>query len=119
MKNALFAPDDKLAEYVIDNMGHASSGVITIEDGTNMDLPLPDLQEPRGVFLISDQDILVTLNGGQQEQMLKASEGLDDAPTYCRFFFEGAISSVNLEKPATIPATDARIRWVVWGNPEA
>lgn len=118
-KNILFAPDDKLAEYVISNMRHASGGEITIENGTDMDLPFPDIDTVRGVYIQSDQDILITLNGGQQESLEKADVGTTDAPTYCRFFFEGEITSLNIEKADSTPDADANVLFFCWGDPES
>jgi hypothetical protein len=118
-KNVLFAPNDARAEITIDNMEHISSGVLTIEDDSDMDVPLPDIQTVRGIFLKADQDVIVTINGGDPQQLRRPSEGTEDAPTYCHFFLEGDITSVNVEKPATTPAADSHVRWVVWGNPEA
>lgn len=119
MNNALFAPDDKLAEITIDNMEIASSGVLNVENDSNMNVPLGDMTSVRGIFIKSDQNILITLNGGDQESLEKPSEGTDDAPTYCHYFFEGVITSVNIEKADSTPETDANVRFCVWGSPEA
>lgn len=117
-KNILFAPDDSLVETVIENMEHFSSGRITVEDGTNMDVPLPDIAEVRGVLIRSDQDVNIALNGGTALPMKRPSAGASDAPTYADFFFEGTLTSINIAKPATIPAASAIIRYAVYGDPE-
>lgn len=118
MKNVLFAPDDKLAEVTIDNMGVVTSGVLKVENDSNMSLPFGDLVSLRGVFLKSDQNILITLNSGDQESLESPSEGTDDDPTYCHYFFEGTITAFNIEKADSDPATDANVRYIVWGDPE-
>jgi hypothetical protein len=117
--NALFAPDDVRSEITIDNMEHLSSGKITVEDATNEDIPLPDIQTVCGVFIMSDQDIDLKLDGeGTPHHLKRPSPGTSDAPTYCKFFFEGSLTSVNVAKPHTDLPADANVRWVVWGNPE-
>ena len=118
-KNALYAPDDARSEITIDNMEHVSSGVLTIEDSTNMDIPLPDISLVAAVSFRSDKDVDVTLDDdGSPDHMVRPSEGTSDAPTYCTFFWEGPLTKVNVAKPGTDLPSDAHIRWVVWGNPE-
>ena len=123
-RNALFAPDDSRSEITIDNMLHFYSGLITVENGTNIALPLPDIAAVAGVFLKADQDITVAINGGAAIQLRRPSVGTSDAITYCHFFFEGDITSITIAKPDVQPLTalddaDASVRWVVWGEREA
>lgn len=117
-RNALFAPDSRYSEVIIDNMEHLSSGVLTIEDGTNMALPLPDIQTVAGVSFVSDQDVDVAINGQAALPLRKPSAGTEDAPTSCSFFWEGPLTSVNIAKADDTPDADAHIFYVVFGNPE-
>lgn len=118
-KNILIAPDDRLSEITIDNMEHFSSGVLIVEDATAMNIPLPDITTLSGVFLVSDQDVNLVLNGGAQTFALKRpSAGTSDAPTYCKFFFEGLLTAINVAKPTTVPTASAHVRFMVWGDAE-
>jgi hypothetical protein len=118
-KNAIYAPDDKLAEIQVNNMQHASGGVVTVEDSSSFNLPLPDIADVRMLFLKSDQDISVTINGAADPiELLRPSEGTLDAPTYCHLFIEGSITSVVIDKAASTPAADAHVRYYLWGDPQ-
>lgn len=116
--NLLYGPDDKLQETVIDNMQIVNSGLLAIEDETDMDLPLPDLQTVQGLHIRSDQDVVITINAGDPITLIRPSAGSTDAPTHCSLFIEATITSLNIAKPATTPAATANVRFVVWGNPE-
>ncbi len=117
-RNILFAPDARFQERSIENAQIIASGKLIVEDGTNINIPLPDIQTIMGVSFVSDQNLTVSLNGQAGLPLSRPHAGTEEEPTYCTFFWEGPLTSINLAKADDTPDTNANVRWVVWGNPE-
>ena len=111
MKNLLFAPDDVLSEVTIDAYARVASGLISIAQATNEDLPLGDVTAVKGVYFKVDQDVTIKLNGGTDIiQLRKASAG---STVYARFFIEADITQINITAPADADVTGV---FCVWGD---
>lgn len=111
MKNLMFAPDDTLAEAIIDSYARCTAGIVAIPLNTSEDLPLGDVTAVKGVYLRVDQDVEVKLNGGSEVIQLRKASGT--APIYARLFLEADITQLNITAPAD---ADVNGIYCVWGD---
>jgi len=111
LTNLLFAPDDTNAEVVIDGYVRQTSGTFSIAMNTNEDLALGDITAVKGIYLIVDQDCVVTLNGGAETIQLR--KGATTTGTTAKLFLEADISEINVAAPASLAATGT---YCVWGD---
>lgn len=111
MKNLMFAPDDDLAEAIIDSYTKCGSGILQIVKNTDEDVPLGDVDAVKGVFLRVDQDVVVTLNGGVETIQLRKAGGTGSQ--YARLFLEADINQINIAAPAD---ADVNGIYCVWGD---
>ncbi len=110
-KDALFAPDDTLAEQISDTYLRWHSGGINILDGVTEDLPLGDVDVPKGVYLEVDQNLKMKLNGGSEVLQLEVINGATGP--LAKFFFQGTIGQVTLINDTGNVATG---KFCFWGD---
>ena len=114
MTDLLFAPDDTNAEVVIDGYERMVSGKLSIPLNTNEDVPLGDITAVKGIYIIVDQDVVVTLNGGAETIQLRKS-GTESTVT-AKLFLEADITQVNIAAPVLLDVVGT---WCAWGDATA
>jgi len=107
MKDGLFAPDDTLAEVIIDDFLHQNSGTVHVAAGATLEIPFGHVTAVKGCFLKLDNDCMLTLNDSATDIQLRAQG------SYAKFFLEGDLSKVEI----TAPAEEAiEGLFCVWGD---
>lgn len=110
-KDFLFAPDDTLAEVIIDSYYRQSSGKFKIEMNTNEDISLGDITAVKGIYIRVNKDAQVTLNGGSEIIQLRRSG--TTSSDYAKLFLEADITAVNIAAPTT---EDLEGMFCAWGD---
>lgn len=109
MKNLLFGPDDVLSEITVDDYVRQVSGLIAITAAGSEDLPLGDVTAVKGLYLRTDSDCVLKLNGGIETiQMRVPTNG-----TYAKLFIEADITGVNITADA---GGDLSGMFCAWGD---
>lgn len=110
-KNFLFAPDDSLAEVVIDAYYRQVSGKFKIDLNTSEDLSLGDITAVKGIYIKVNKDCQVKLNGGTEIiQLRRPGSTTSD---YAKLFLEADITQVNITAPTT---EDMEGFYCAWGD---
>jgi hypothetical protein len=116
MNNLHFGPADTLSEVTIDAFVRTTSAKAVVAANTSEDLALGDISSIKGIYLFSDQPVVLKLNGGTEELQLQVPTTVGataTSPAVAKFFMEGDINQVNV----TAPADDAaNITYAVWGD---
>lgn len=112
-KNMLLAPDDVAAEVILDGPQEANVGRVALAAAAVFAVPFGSVGDARGVFLKSDGDFDVSVNGGPALQVRRGPSGAAGAKAaVTKFFFEGTLTSVQITAVETLKLTHA-----VWGDP--
>lgn len=121
-KDVLFGLDETLAEVTLDGQQEISSGVTTVAAGDNVDVPLGEIGDARGVMLKADGDFLLSIDGGAQISVRKGAVKAGSGSTVvfassAKVFLEAEFGSLNVEVAAEKPAIT--LTYVAWGDPIA
>lgn len=113
----LFAPDDDSAEVVLLGPQECSCGRVAIAALGTYTLPLGSVAIPSGLFIKSDGDFGLVLNGGSSlaiaREVKTASGGTKAASA--KFLMEGTVSSAVI----TAGASAITLIFALFGDPAA
>jgi len=113
-KYKLFAPDDALAEVVLDGMTEQSSGSTVVPALTTFAVPFAAITDARGLLLRGDGDFSLALNGGPALSVKRGVSGAGGAVApSARVFLEAQLTSVEV----TAGDTDLSLVYVLYGDP--
>lgn len=114
-KNKLFAPDDTLAEVVLDGYTEQSSGNVGVLASGTFNVPFGGIADARGCFLRADNNFALTINGAAVPIQVKlgvaAAGGV--LATSARVFLEAGLTSITV----VAGASPIALAYVVWGDP--
>lgn len=112
-KNKLFAPDDALAEQILDGFTRYTAGRFSVTGATDEDLAMGDLTTIRGFWIQADGDFNLTINGAAVPLAMKVGKtgGVAKGALEC------TVTSLNVEAP-TSGVTVTGI-YLVYGEPSA
>lgn len=113
-KDKLYAPDDTLAEVVLDGFTEASSGTVQLALDGSFTVPFGGLATCRGVFLkATGGDFTVALNGLAPLSVKRgATAGSGAVATTARVFLEAQVTSVVVVAGAALT-----LQYALWGDP--
>ena len=115
-KDKLYAPDDALAEVVLDGFQEVASGTANLLAAAPLTLPMAGLTDARGVFIKASGDFSLVINGGAPLSVQRghtAAAGV--RATSARVFLECGVTSVVV----TAGASAITVTWALWGDPLA
>ena len=96
LKDALFAPDDTLAEVVIDGFLRQTSGKFSVEANTTYTIPTGDIAAIRGLYLEVEVGCTYSLNGGAAVTLSPNATGAK-----AKLFMEAVITSLSITAGST------------------
>jgi hypothetical protein len=108
-KNLLFAPDDALAEVIIDVYTKQANGHFTVAAGATEAMSLGDVAAVKGAYLETNGDCDVYVNGSATSIPVKMATG----GTVAKLFLEAAITAISIKAPAAVTVTG---KICVWGD---
>lgn len=112
-KQAMWNPDVTLAEEVLDGFEKQANGNFSIPASSTEAIPFGDVDLVRGMYLETDLECSVRLNGSLDAIELKPAE----AGVPAKLFLEAVINQVTIENPSTTTALTGV--FVFWGDPTA
>ena len=112
-KNKLFAPDDTLAEVVLDGFTKYTAGRFSVTGGANENLALGDITSIRGFWIQADNDFNLTINGAASPLQMR----LGKTGGVAKGSLECIVTSLNVAAP-TAGVTVSGI-YCVYGDPSA
>jgi hypothetical protein len=74
-KNKLFAPDDALAEVILDGYTEVSSGTVVLPAAGPFTVPFASIAAVRGLYLRGNGDFTLALNGAPPFNVKRGSTG--------------------------------------------
>ena len=112
-----FLRKESISRITIDSYQKHHGGVFTVPDGTQLDLAIGDVDAPKGMYLETDVDCDVYLNGSATPIALRKApapaSGSTAAPAYAKLFLECAITSIQVDASQGADVTGT---YVVWGD---
>jgi hypothetical protein len=93
-KNKLFAPDDALAEVILDGFTRYTSGRFSVAPETTESLAMGDLTTIRGFWIQADNDCNLTINGGDPIALKVGKAG-----GTAKAAIECTVTSLSVEAP--------------------
>jgi hypothetical protein len=108
-KNLQFAPDDALAEVIIDVYTKQANSYFSVVAGATETMSLGDVAAVKGVYLEVNGDCDVYVNGGVVSIPMKLATG----GTVAKLFLEATITSISVKAPALVAVTG---KICVWGD---
>jgi len=110
MKRKLFSDDAQLSQVVIDTFQRQCNSHLSINPASIETLSFGDVTLVKGMYLETDADCLVRLNGSSDAIPIKKSNGA------AKLFLEADISEVTVENQDTENILTGI--YCVWGDPE-
>ena len=114
-KDLFFAPDDTLAEVVLDGCTEVSSGTAAMGAGATFSVPLGGLAQVRGLFLKATGDFTVSFSGGAAVSVNRGPTAAAGAvATTARVLMDAQVTSLTV-----VAVTALTLQWCLWGDPTA
>jgi hypothetical protein len=108
-KNLQFAPDDALAEVIIDVYTKQANSYFSVVAGATEVMSLGDVAAVKGVYLEVNGDCEVFVNASATAIPMKLVTG----GTVAKLFLEATITSISVKAPALVAVTG---KICVWGD---
>lgn len=112
-KKAMWNPDVALSEVVIDTFEKQANGNLSVAAASTELLSLGDVTAVKGMYLETETECLVRLNGSLDSIAMKPSA----SGTPAKLFLEADINQVEVENPSA--DTELKGVYVFWGDPTA
>jgi hypothetical protein len=110
-KKAMWSPDVALSEVVIDTFEKQANGNLSVAVSSAEQLSFGDVTLVKGMYLETETECLVRLNGSGDSIAMKPSESGKPA----KLFLEADINQVEVENPSADTVLNGV--YVFWGDP--
>lgn len=116
-KDKLFAPDDTLAETILDGFSEVSSGTAVLAANAVLVLPLGGITDVRGVWVKGTGDFALSLSGGTAINVVRGHTAAGGTrATSAKALIEAQMTSVQVTCGG---ASGITLTWCLWGDPLA
>lgn len=116
--NCFFAPSDAAALVTNDSYLRHTTKSIQVADGATEAVGLGDIASVGGIYLKTDQSIVLTINfgaGAVTVPVTASPTNTGSVPLIGKFFIEAPVTALSIQKPSTPTAVAANVVLAVWG----
>ena len=117
--NCFFAPNDTAAAITMDSHARHTAKSIQIADGATEAVDLGDIASVGGLYLKTDQSVVLTINFGAGAVTVPVTASPSNSgsiPLTGKFFIEAPVTALSIQKPSTPTAVVANVVLAVWGT---